>query len=531
MGALQKQILPVVGRQTWLWVLPILLFSAAVGYHGIGTSTFWFDEVWSLAVAGALSFDGVPHPSPLPIQVIWERTAAYDGIPPGYYLLLGFWGRVAGWSPFSVRALSLLFGVLAIATVYRLGRDLVNAHVGLYAAFFLGTSAYFAYYLHEARMYTLLVFLTAAFLWAYRAVMLSDERPTLRWPFAALFLLTVCLLYITYFGAFVVASAGVYHLLRYRHTRRWWSAVAIVSAAGFVFLPWVGTLWQHLLAWRFAADVPPEQLDPLKSMSTPPWILNQTLAGLTNSRPFDTAHTLVSFVPLFILLVSIAILGTRWRAKGQVLLLLAFMVIQLAAFDIVANRFLGFRYAFITLPLVFVLLAVGTWRLACWRWVPPTILLVWLVSGWFAPLDYEYRYIRSWYSTLEWEAISTDVEAILQKGDAVLVVSPSGFFYWLHELPATYYLNHYGVTTYVMPREDNQSSVVYHEQFQTLLDNEERLIVIVDPAETPDTLTTFSEVIHTYYTYCATPILQPRLHVHIHARVDVGCAAIDLSPS
>lgn len=527
MGAQQEQISPVAGRQTWLWVLPILLFSAAVGYHGIGTSTFWFDEVWSLAVAGALSFDGVPHPNPLPIQAIWERAATQDGLPPGYYLLLGFWGRVAGWSPFSVRVLSLLFGLLAIAMVYRLGRDAVNAHVGLYAAFFLGTSAYFAYYLHEARMYTMLVFLTTAFLWVYQLIV-PRERPAPRWSFVALFSLTVCLLYITYFGAFVVASAGFYHLLVYQQTRRWWLAVAVVALAGLAFLPWVATMVQHLLAWRFAADVPPEQLDPLKSMSTPPWILNQSLAGLTNSRPFDAAHTVVSFVPLFILLLSIAILGTRWRAKGQILLLLAFMLIQLVAFHIVANRFLGFRYAFITLPLVFLLLAVGTQRLARWRWVPPSILLIWLVSGWFAPLDYEYRYIRSWYITMEWEEIRTEVGAILQEGDAVLVVSPSGFFYWLHELPASYHLYPYGVGTYVMPREDNQSSAKYHEQFQTLPNNDERLVVIVDPAETPDTLTTFSNVIYTYYPHCATPILQPRLHVHIHARVDVGCAAIQL---
>ena len=52
------------------------------------------------------------------------RHTAADIHPPFYYLLLHFWALFTGWSEFSAAWLSLLFGVLLIALVYRVGRAL-----------------------------------------------------------------------------------------------------------------------------------------------------------------------------------------------------------------------------------------------------------------------------------------------------------------------------------------------------------------------------------------------------------------------
>jgi hypothetical protein len=89
---------------------------------------------------------------------VWEKVASTDPIQgTGYPLLLAAWGGLAGWSDVSARTLSLFFGVLAVALVYRIGRKMVNAAAGFYGALFLSVTALFLHYLGEARTFSLLM--------------------------------------------------------------------------------------------------------------------------------------------------------------------------------------------------------------------------------------------------------------------------------------------------------------------------------------------------------------------------------------
>jgi len=125
--------------RAWFWLVPLLLLTTWLGARWLNADAIWHDEYWSLFNAGGAQY------GPLTPAQIWERISLYDAPQaPGYYLLLGGWGSLVGWSAFADRALSLLFGVLAVAWAYRLGRDLVSARVGLYAGAVLGTSAFFA---------------------------------------------------------------------------------------------------------------------------------------------------------------------------------------------------------------------------------------------------------------------------------------------------------------------------------------------------------------------------------------------------
>jgi 4-amino-4-deoxy-L-arabinose transferase-like glycosyltransferase len=110
---------------------------------------------------------------------IWERTATVDpgGMGVLYHWLLNVWGRLIGWSIFSIRVFSLLAGLLAIAMVYRLGGKLFNRYVGWYAAAALGFSAFFIDYLHEARAYTLLALFVSCAIYAYARIMIFTSPP------------------------------------------------------------------------------------------------------------------------------------------------------------------------------------------------------------------------------------------------------------------------------------------------------------------------------------------------------------------
>ena len=80
--------------------------------------------------------------------------------PPLYSVILFFWLRLVGTEPFALRLLSVVFGTLAVALVYVLGRRLVSSQVGLIAAALMTLSAFAVYYSQETRMYTLALAIT-----------------------------------------------------------------------------------------------------------------------------------------------------------------------------------------------------------------------------------------------------------------------------------------------------------------------------------------------------------------------------------
>jgi hypothetical protein len=118
------------------WTVLILLCVTALAARGLDADAILIDEYWSVYNAGGA------HYGPLSPGQIFERIATEDiWHVPLYYLLIAAWGNVAGWSAFALRALSLLFGVVSVALVYRVGRDMHSPLVGLAAAVTLDFSA------------------------------------------------------------------------------------------------------------------------------------------------------------------------------------------------------------------------------------------------------------------------------------------------------------------------------------------------------------------------------------------------------
>ena len=131
-----------------------------------------------------------------------------DFHPPLYYLLLKVWGSLLGWSEIAVRSLSVLFGLVTVWLIYKIGENLVNEKVGLISALLLSTAPLHIYYSQEARMYVPETFFVTLLVWSViqifefgkdkwllltvssLAVMSIDYLPILIFPTILLYLLT-----------------------------------------------------------------------------------------------------------------------------------------------------------------------------------------------------------------------------------------------------------------------------------------------------------------------------------------------------
>lgn len=135
-----------------LWPALALLSTLGVGLYlrlaPLMQRDYWYDE----------AFTGIT------VRQSWEAMMdiiVHDVHPPLYYALLKVWTFVAGSDPFAIRLFSVIFGVALIAMVFVALRQWckkswIPAAVG---ALVVAINPFFVNYSQEARMYSLLAFL------------------------------------------------------------------------------------------------------------------------------------------------------------------------------------------------------------------------------------------------------------------------------------------------------------------------------------------------------------------------------------
>lgn len=164
--------------------------------------------------------------------------------PPLYYFFLNLWMHLFGNSEASLRSLSLLASVGSIPLLYILGRTLLSAEAGIYAAFIFSFAPMQIAYAQEARPYSLLVFFALLSTWF--AVNLS--RGAIEWR-SLLGYATAALLglYLHYFFLWNVLFHWIFVTLSQRGNRaflfRW--GLLQVSVVG-IFLLWAPVISEQL---------------------------------------------------------------------------------------------------------------------------------------------------------------------------------------------------------------------------------------------------------------------------------------------
>ncbi|MCK6470604.1 MAG: glycosyltransferase family 39 protein [Planctomycetes bacterium] len=185
-------------------VLAAILAGAAALYLSTLTVNGLFADEITTASLQSLSFG----------ELMANRAVA--GHLPLYFALLWLWEQAAGNGEFAVRFPSVLAALGGIALVYALVRRSWDAATAASAAVLLALSPAFLHFAQMARMYSLVVLLALACLYAIQR---GGERSGWRWP-AVLAVMTGLLLSTSYSGLLALVPLAVYVLARRRPTWR-----------------------------------------------------------------------------------------------------------------------------------------------------------------------------------------------------------------------------------------------------------------------------------------------------------------------
>jgi hypothetical protein len=486
--------------QTWppaaplVWIVLLLLLVTVLTVGSLNADPIWIDEYWSIYNAGGA------HYGPLSPANIFARIANEDiWHVPLYYLLIAGWGHLVGWTPFALRGLSLLLGLLSIALAYRMGRDLHSPTAGIGAAVGIGASAYFLYYFHELRGYTLNVLLAMLAVWSYwRAI--HDARP--RWMIMLFFLTVLATLYAHYLATLILAGIGLYHLFIARKDARWWMIAAAGVLAFICFVPW---LHVTLRAWGEAST--PE------SVAQRDWGPNALTLNLLLVVVFGNG---AAALPLLAGWFALPNSGLQWRDSPTfygVFLLVAVLLITLLLNQLIA-LFVVLRYLLPLWPVLALLTGIGVATLYERHAIHPVLLLgLWVISGVWSTLTPSFMepYLdMRLLSKTPWHQLQRQLDARFETGDTAVFLLPDETWYVWQDWVSDFYLHQLaqqGLTIelvesypYITDREYRQAARALDAPHVWLgyFDNE---------GDKPLAWRSYDKALNERYTSCSTSLL------------------------
>lgn len=212
--------------------------------------SLWLDEAIGAVAVRDLSYSGLIN-----------SFLRSDNHPPLYYLMLKAWSGLFGYSEVSLRAPSVISGVLTVYVTYLIGKKITGRRfLGVFAGLLLATSPFHIYYSQEARMYALTGLLASLAVYAF-LFLLERNDGLFYW---ILFSLSIAsLLFSDYVPVFLLPVFWFVGFAR-KMDKAWWTKFLLAHAAllafGLVWLPTFliqvekgGWLLETLPAWKTVA--------------------------------------------------------------------------------------------------------------------------------------------------------------------------------------------------------------------------------------------------------------------------------------
>jgi uncharacterized membrane protein len=213
----------------------IVLMAIGLRIHGLGATSLWVDE--AIFTRGIhTTFDGMLAHS--------RHTNSSPIVLPLVYWLLGD----VLWTATEVRALPMVFGVLAVGAVLALPRVGVPVLVSALAALLLAVNPHQVEYSQEVRQYSLAALLTCMLIYAFLAAIRTPSRAHTA-AFAGVCFIAPLTAYGTIFMALALLAAGTAHHIA---TERKGAGIVLAPALALG----VGMLLSWLITARFQLHMP-----------------------------------------------------------------------------------------------------------------------------------------------------------------------------------------------------------------------------------------------------------------------------------
>jgi hypothetical protein len=270
-----------------------------------------------------------------------------------------------GTNEFILRLPSAIFGVLTIALSYKVGKLFFGTKEGLVGAFLLSISTFHVYYSQEARMYTLLAFLSLLSLFFfYKSI--TENRKLLWLGFVLSTLLT---LYTHFFGVFVVLiEVAIFILMTTKskfpiktkskgiRKRTFLMFILSITTLSVFFVPF--------LYWKLGGFI--SLLAPgtqnASSSSWPPLELSfivKVFSEFSGGSPFSYGGPLL-YLFLFFFLCGCVLSIKKYKEKFALMLL--WMILPIPLLFLASTRLIVYsepRYLIYVLPVYLLIISKG----------------------------------------------------------------------------------------------------------------------------------------------------------------------------
>lgn len=260
-------------------------------------------------------------------QSLWQSSHSFRGIlkvisidvhVPLYHMLLHVWQQFFGQAIQTARLMSLSFFLLTIPIIYLIARQLLSRNWSLLVVTLFSFSPFMNWYANEARMYTLLVFLSSLSVYFFIRIM-QGRSGWLGFLVSAMFGV-----YNHYFFIFTLATLGLF-LLFYRKQFPRRSLLKFIAVGLLLFLELLPWLLYFYSMGAGSTERPllykPSSVDFFNAYS-------QFVFGFQTNR-INTI--LVSCWPLLMLIAFFAVKrGQRLSRELSLMAFLAFVPIGLA---------------------------------------------------------------------------------------------------------------------------------------------------------------------------------------------------------
>ncbi len=312
--------------------------------HFVNFKPLWVDEGYS-ALLARRTFAEI------------NQALVYDAGPPLYYYLLHVWRMAFGESELALRSLSLVFGLIATALIYRFAKRWLSPTAAFYAALIWALHPQTLFYMAQARNYTLMAALAV---WYADCLLRYLHEPKFK-PLALISIAVTMSVYNHNIAWFIAAAGGLSSLYFSRAPKRIFILFIAHLVPGLLYFPWLPVMQQQManthltIAW----------IEDIWTVFAPLLSIFFLSIGFTLNH-FTHAWTLALIAPLVFIWPAVLTASGRAANKSQKhillwLLLICFLMVFGPWLQSVFSvpTYIILRTDFVTLPFLSIAASLG----------------------------------------------------------------------------------------------------------------------------------------------------------------------------